>query len=305
MFGGVDEFPPRFFDGMEADEDSSPTSNAHPHSSANAPSGRLASLLRRFRPQNETDELAQPPVRLGLHPRMLLARLASLVPRSPPENDASNELQQPSAPSRLDPHAFLARLSSLFPRSRLNTDEETDRHPTTPAASYPDAIINVLFSVFRSQSHINKEIELSQCVMHPRVAEVAPMRDREVLFVAPRPQPTQPSGTAIPGARPACPLPVRFLAYLVLFLCCASPLHTDGNTESTQQHHGQPQGPVQSQVSSVRTQPAAPSSSMTPTASDIHSAVPVAATGHPQLLPLRTRFVLFLCCASLPHADGH
>lgn len=136
---------------MEADDDSPPTGSAHPHSSANAPSGRLASFLRRFRPKNETDELTQPPVRPGLHPRMLFARLASLVPRSPPENDASNELQQPSAPSRLDPHALLARLSSLFPRSRLNTDEETDRHPTTPVASYQDAIINVLSSVFRSQ----------------------------------------------------------------------------------------------------------------------------------------------------------
>lgn len=155
------------------------------------------------------------------------------------------------------------------------------------------------------KSHINKEIELSQRVMHARVAEVAPMRDREVLFVAPRPQPTQPSGTAIPGAKLACPLPVRFLAYLVLFLCCASPLHADGNTESTQQHYSQPQGPVQSQASSVRTRPAAPSSSMTPTASDIHSAVPVAATGQSRLLPLRTRFVLFLCCTSPPHADGH
>ncbi|KAG2340200.1 hypothetical protein BDR05DRAFT_559059 [Suillus weaverae] len=42
-----------------------------------------------------------------------------------------------------------------------------------------------------------------------------------------------------------------------------------------------------------------------PTASNIHATAPVAATAQPRLLPLRTRFVLFLCCASPPHADGH
>lgn len=84
------------------------------------------------------------------------------------------------------------------------------------------------------------------------------MRDREVLFVAARRQPTQPNGTTIPNARPAYPLLVRLLAHLVLFLCCASPQHTDGNAQSTQQQHSQPQGPIQAQASSLQTQPAAP-----------------------------------------------
>ncbi|KAG1861739.1 hypothetical protein DFJ58DRAFT_245568 [Suillus subalutaceus] len=288
-YGGVDELPPRFFDGMEADDDSSPTSGAQSHSPASALLARLTSLLRRFQPDKaEANELPQPPTLSSLHPRVLFARVSSLMHRSPPENDASNE---PSMPSRLDLHALLARLSSLLPRSRLDTDEGTDPHPTTPLDSRPDALVDILSSLFRSQSHSNEEIEFPQSAICPDVVEVAPMRDREVLFVAARPQATQPN-VAMPGARPAYPLPVRLLAHLVLFLCCASPQHVDGNTQSAQQQQGQSQCPVQTQAS-------------TPTASDIHTTAPVTATAQPRPLPLRTRFVLFLCCASPPHADGH
>ncbi|KIK43515.1 hypothetical protein CY34DRAFT_708514 [Suillus luteus UH-Slu-Lm8-n1] len=38
----------------------------------------------------------------------------------------------------------------------------------------------------------------------------------------------------------------------------------------------------------------------TATAPDIHTTAPGAASVQPRPLPLRTRFVLFLCCASLP-----
>ncbi|KAG2338249.1 WD40 repeat-like protein [Suillus weaverae] len=94
-FGCDDVFSPRFFDGMEADDhDSSPTGDAHPHSSASALLVRLASLLHRFRPNNhDANEIPQPSTLSGLHPRVLFARLSSLIHCSPPENDASNELQ--------------------------------------------------------------------------------------------------------------------------------------------------------------------------------------------------------------------
>ncbi|KAG2343316.1 hypothetical protein BDR05DRAFT_963283 [Suillus weaverae] len=114
--------------------------------------------------------------------------------------------------------------------------------------------MDLLSSLFRSQPHTNKEIEFPQRATHPHVVEVAPMRDREVLFVAARPQPTQPNGTTIPGARPVYSLPVRLFAHVVLFLCCASPQHPDANAQSTQQL-GQSQGPVQTQASSLQTQP--------------------------------------------------
>ncbi|KAG1838017.1 WD40-repeat-containing domain protein [Suillus subalutaceus] len=254
-FGGVDELSPRFFDGMEADVDSSPTGSTHPHSSATPLLVRIFLLLNRFRfNKAEVTELPQPSTPSGLHLRVLFARLFSLVHRSPPENDAATELQQSSTPSQLDPHVLLIRLSSLWPRHRLNTDEETEPHPMTPS-----------------------EIELSQYTRRPHVVEVAAVRDREVIFTAPPlPQKTH-QQTQSDTQGHAHSLPVRMLAHLVLFLCCASPQHADTNTQSTQQH-GQPQGQVQAQVSSSQTWPATPLASATPPAPAVSTAAPGAAS---------------------------
>ncbi|KAG2335754.1 hypothetical protein BDR05DRAFT_953844 [Suillus weaverae] len=196
-----------------------------------------------------------------------------------------DDVDQPSTPSQLDPHVLLARLSSLFPRSRLNTDEETSPHPTMPSGLRLDALVDHLSSFFRSQPHTNDEIELSQRSRHPRVVEVACVRDREVIFTAPPPpqkiqQQTQShaqesSTTPLtPGTNPNTPrpryphsLPVRLLAHLVLFLCCASPQHPDASA----QQQGQSQGQVHAQASSSQTEPAAPSTSVTPTVPDTHA----------------------------------
>jgi hypothetical protein len=127
---------------------------------------------------------------------------------------------------------------------------------------------------------------------------------------------------AIPGARPTHSRLVRLLAHLMLFLCCTSAQRAGSNAQPTQhqlqgqaqthatssqpQHHqGQSQGPPQAQAPSSQAQPTASSASATPTAPDAHTIAPGAASVQPHPLPLRTRFVLFLCCASLPHADGH
>ncbi|KAG2343328.1 WD40 repeat-like protein [Suillus weaverae] len=288
-FGGVDVFSPQFFHGMETnDHDSSPTGDAHPHSSARALLARLTSPLHRFRPNNnDANELPRPPTLSGLHPHVLFARLSSLIHRSPPENDVPNELQQPSTPSRFDSHALFVRLSSLLPRSRRSTDEEIDPHPTTPSGSRPDALMDLLSSFFRSQPYTNEEIELSQRATRPHVVEVAPMRDREVIWVAERPQPhlshCQSAGAGTPGARPARSRPIRLLGHIGLFLCCVcSHQHPDGNARPTQQQQGQVQthvipqtqqqqqchshGQAQVQASSSQTPPAAPSTSAIPTA---------------------------------------
>ncbi|KAG2343251.1 WD40 repeat-like protein [Suillus weaverae] len=306
-FGCVDELSPRFFDGMEAN-DSSPTGDANLHFSASTFLARLSLLLRRFRPNNfEATELPQPSTPSRLHPRVLFARLAAFIHRSPPENDAPNELQQPSAPSRLDLHVILASLSSLLPRSRPNTDGEIEHHPTTPSGLRPDALIDFLSSLFHSQLHANEEIELSQYSRHPHVVEVAAVRDRQVLYVAPRPRPrphTQPNGTATPAQS----RPIQWWAHAVLFLCCASPQHIDGNTQPTQQQQQQqcqPQGPAQPQASSSQTQPAAAARSTTSPAPATSPTPPNAPNVRSRPLPLRARFVLFLCCVSSPHADGH
>ncbi|KAG1797756.1 uncharacterized protein HD556DRAFT_1355098 [Suillus plorans] len=292
-FGGVDELSPRFFDIMDA-HNSSPPGGARPHSSASVLTARLSSLFHHFRPDNaEATETSQPPTPSRLHPRLLFARLSSLIHRSSPENDALDELQQPSTPSRLDLHALLVHLSSLFPGSRLNTGGETEGHPTTPPGLRPDALIDRLSSFFRSQPHNDEEIELPQRPRRPHVVEVAAVRDRQALYVAPRPRPrprTQPNGTATHAQSQ----PITWWAHVVLFLCCVSLQHTHGNVIPTQQQQCQSQGPAQPQALSSQTQPAAVSDA-TPPASNVQS----------RPLPLRARFVLFLCCVSPPHADGH
>ncbi|KIK43473.1 hypothetical protein CY34DRAFT_710664 [Suillus luteus UH-Slu-Lm8-n1] len=179
--------------------------------------------------------------------------------RSPPENDAQDELQPPSRSSRSDPRVLLARLSSLFPRSQLNTDDEAELHPTTPLSSRPDALISRLSSLFRSQPHANEEIKLTQRPSRPGVVGVAAVRDRQALVVARGPQfekakrayeqaqlhaqaqalssHTQPadastSATPAPGTAAAQPPPIQWWAQIVLFLCCASPSHANGHEYS-------------------------------------------------------------------------
>ncbi|KAG1764682.1 hypothetical protein EV702DRAFT_105777 [Suillus placidus] len=202
---------------------------------------------------------------------------------------------QPSTPSRLDLHALFACLSPLLPRSRRNTDEETDPHPTAPSGSRPDALRDLLSSLFRSQPHANEEIELPQRVSCPYVVEVAAMRDSEVCLSLVCQ--SLASGDLYPGVIccwaaathsaqwyyctrcKTCVFTTRPTvgSSRAFFYCCASPQHANANAQSTQQH-GQSQGPVQTQVSSLETQPAAPSTSTTPTAPDTHTTAPVAAT---------------------------
>ncbi|KAG1720914.1 WD40-repeat-containing domain protein [Suillus occidentalis] len=230
-FGGVDELPLRFFDGMGVNDDSSTAGGAHPHSSANALLARLASLLHRFRPDNaDANEPSQPPMLSVLHLRVLFARLSSLIHRSPAENDAPNELQQPSTSSRLHLHAILVSLSSLFPHSQLNT-EETESHTVTPSRSRPNALMGLLSSRFRSQHHTSEEIELSQLAMHPQVVDVAPMRDKEVLFVAERAQAVRPhhQSAGTPHSRP-----IRLLGHIGLYLCCIGRTLKDTRTNGAQ-----------------------------------------------------------------------
>jgi hypothetical protein len=193
--GGVDELSPKFFDGMKGSDvrnhllndacpdlcsQSSTTGGALPHSSV---LDRLFSLFHRFRSNNvEATEPLQSSTPSVFHPRVLFTRLSSLVHRSPPKNDAPSKLQQPPTPSRLDRHALLARLSSLLPHLPLNTNEETELHPTTPSGLSLDAPIDRLSSFFRSQPHTRKETELSQYLGRPHIVEAAAVRDKEVYL---------------------------------------------------------------------------------------------------------------------------
>ncbi|KAG1832306.1 hypothetical protein DFJ58DRAFT_823310 [Suillus subalutaceus] len=71
----------------------------------------------------------------------------------------------------------------------------------------------------------------------------------------------------------------------------------------TRQPHGQSHG--QAQSSSLQSQPIAASTLTTPPAPDTNTATPGAATVRINLLPSLARLVPLLCCASLPHTNGH
>ncbi|KAG1762784.1 hypothetical protein EDD22DRAFT_1026131 [Suillus occidentalis] len=175
------------------------------------------------------------------------------------------------APPSADLHALLNRISSFFHHSRSDTDAATELQQR-PARS--------IFS------------------RGPRVVEVAAVQDRKPLAVAPQQvRRTHATSTTTPGATPK---PIPWWAHIVLFLCCASPRQPTQTQQ--QQQQSQAHGQVHTQGSS--SQPAASSTSMAP-APAISSAPPNTATVQLQPLPLRARVVLFLCCASPAHADGH
>ncbi|KAG1740567.1 hypothetical protein EDD22DRAFT_1008146, partial [Suillus occidentalis] len=146
-------------------------------------------------------------------------------------------------------------LSSLFARSQLNI-EDIELHTVTPTRSRPNALMSLLSSRFHSQHHTNEEIELLQRATRLHVVEVAPMWDREVLFVA---------------DLLVLPHQVQGLYIHAPFDCWV----TSGFISATQQQQGQSQGPVLIQVSSPQTTLATLSTSMTPT---VPATAPAAAT---------------------------
>ncbi|KAG2033213.1 hypothetical protein BDR03DRAFT_967968 [Suillus americanus] len=217
----------------------------------------------------------------------LLDRLSSLFRQSHSDTDGVLELQQRSRWSIFSHRGpRIVEAPTVQDRKALFVARQPERDKAKRAQQQ------------QTQSHSQAKISSSHIQSNPSTSGTPP---------AP--------ATTTPRARPAHSRLVRLLSQLVLFLCCASP--QGGNSHPTQQQsqsQAQPhatslqtqhqQGQSQAQASSSQTQPTAPSTSATP-AVNAHTTAPGAASGQPRPLPLRTRFVLFICCASLPHADGH
>ncbi|KAG1865797.1 quinon protein alcohol dehydrogenase-like superfamily [Suillus subalutaceus] len=282
---GVDELPPAFFDGMQSDIHD----GAQPHSSSSAFS-RLSSFLHRFLPDSDDAiKPPQPPRPSGLHLRVIIVRLSSLIHRSP----------NPPTPSESRPHALLGRLSSLLPHSWLNTDPATEPpQPTTPSGSRSDIHIGRLSSLFRSPPATNEQIEPPVCPRQTISSRRSP-HVVEALYVAPRPERDR-SRARLAGtsATTVQSPPLSLWTHLVLFLCCAS----QQADQTQQQLHDQ----VRAQASSHPQPPAtSTSTTRTPTALDTSTNAPGVANAQSRRVPLRARFVLFLCCVSPTHDDGH
>ncbi|KAG1898106.1 uncharacterized protein F5891DRAFT_487074 [Suillus fuscotomentosus] len=160
-----------------------------------------------------------------------------------PQSSPTRSTHRSPARSTLAP--LLKHFSSLFHHSHSNVDEATD---------------------------LQQRPRWSILSRGPRIVEVAAVKDREVIFTAPPPpektqqqtqshaqesSTTQPApGTNPTTPRRRYPLPVRLLAHLVLFCCCASPQHANENAQRTQQ-----QSQVHAQASSLQTQSTAASTS--------------------------------------------
>ncbi|KAG2746846.1 hypothetical protein P692DRAFT_20876141, partial [Suillus brevipes Sb2] len=143
------------------------------------------------------------------------------------------------APSMGISRVLLRHLPSLFRRSHSPTSEATEFQQRS----------RTRISIFSRRGPPTHSIEL----------EVAAIRDKQALYVAPRPErekakymqqqqsqaqallsQTQPTDASMPATPPATssttsgaantrPPPIPFWARLVLFLCCASPPHADGH----------------------------------------------------------------------------
>ncbi|KAG1870889.1 hypothetical protein F4604DRAFT_855767 [Suillus subluteus] len=247
----------------------------------------------------------------------------------------NNATRRPPIQARQIPQAFFdgvqngaqsyaarEHFSSLFHHSHSDTDGaiELQELPTRSIFSRRPPIVEVpavrdkkpLFVARRLKPDKAKRAQQQQAQSHDR-AKVSSSQTQPSDASAADTPPTP--GTTALRARPAHSRLVRLLSDLVLFLCCASPQHVGGNVQPTQlqesrsqghatlpqtQHRqGQSQGQPQAQVSS-QTQPATPSTSATRLALDSRT---TPASGQPRPLPLRTRFILFLYCASPPYAD--
>lgn len=217
-FGHANEHSPRFFDSTHANSPSSAIPGVHAKFSALL--GRFPSLLHRSQ-HNQMIETLHPPVPSESRLHALLHRLRSLPNIG---TDEISELPQPPMISRFRPQVLLSHLSSLLPRPQFYADGATEpQRSQTPSESRPGALISRLSSLFRSAPNADEAIELQQHSPEPatfphrspHVVDVSAMRDREVIYVARRPETASEMARRVKNPKPW----VR----VVFFLCCVSP----------------------------------------------------------------------------------
>ncbi|KIK35344.1 hypothetical protein CY34DRAFT_812241 [Suillus luteus UH-Slu-Lm8-n1] len=216
-FGDAYELSPRFFGTTQANAPSSAIPSARAKFSAVL--GHFPSLLHRSR-HNQTIETRHPPVPSESRLHALLHHLRSL-PNTGTEE--ISELPQPPMISRFRPQVLLGHLSSLFSRPQLHTDETIEpQRSQTPSESRPVALIGRLSSLFRPPPNANEAIELQHSpepatfsYRSSHVVDVSAMRDREVIYVARRPETASEMAKRVKNPKPW----VR----VVFFLCCVSP----------------------------------------------------------------------------------
>ncbi|KAG2342298.1 WD40 repeat-like protein [Suillus weaverae] len=146
------------------------------------------------------------------------------------------------------------------------------RAAPVPSSANPRALLIRFSSLFHySHSNTDEPTELQQRTISshhsPRTVKVAAVRDKQALFVARRPE--------------------------------------YDKAKQTHQQQQQSRLECQAQASTSHTHPAAASTSATPHAPSTNTTTAGTAVVQPTPIPMWARFVLFICCASPPHANGH
>ncbi|KAG2343315.1 WD40 repeat-like protein [Suillus weaverae] len=255
-----------------------------------------------------------------IHATLKKAGLEDLlsIPRVPARKslkDSGASRRPPIHARRISPGFF----DGVQPSAARGTHTLSTAHNPRSAQQYfsanPRLLLDRLSSfVHQSRSSADEATELQQRPRRsifsrgPRIVEVATVQDRKPLAVAPRQvqerSHTRPPGTTAPGATPTQSRPIPLWAHVVLFLFCTSARQA---TQTQQQQQSQAYSQVEAQASSSQAHPTAAAASMltTPAPTTTSTTPPNPATVQSQPLPLRARIVLFLCCASPAHADGH
>ncbi|KAG1755327.1 hypothetical protein EDD22DRAFT_1052743 [Suillus occidentalis] len=173
----------------------------------------------------------------------------------------SNATRRPPIQARRIPQGF-------FDGAQNGAQSSATRGTYSRPRSTQAPLLDRFASLFR-HSHADGAIELQQrptrslFSRRPPTVEVPAVRDKQSLFVARRPERDKATQTqqqqsqshgqgssttphapgtnvATPGARPTNSRLVRFLAHLVLFLCCTSAQRAGANLQPTQlQGHAQ------------------------------------------------------------------
>ncbi|KAG1755325.1 WD40-repeat-containing domain protein [Suillus occidentalis] len=212
-----------------------------------------------------------------VHAILKKAGLEDLLP-STPNVPTKKPLMNSNATRR--PPIQACRIPQGFFDGAQNGAQSSATHSTYSRPHSTQApLLDRFASLFR-HSHADGAIELQQrptrslFSRQPPTVEVFAVRDKQSLFVARWPerdkatqaqqQQSQSQGqgssttphapgtnAATPGARPTNSRLVRFLAHLMLFLCCTSAQHAGASLQPTQlQGHAQTQPQPQAQVSS-------------------------------------------------------
>ncbi|KAG1838037.1 hypothetical protein DFJ58DRAFT_814803, partial [Suillus subalutaceus] len=176
----------------------------------------------------------------------------------------SNAARRPPIQARrIQPAFFDGVQSGAQSSTARGTHRSLANNPRTSLLEHFSSLFHYSHRNTNDATELRQRPRRSIFFRGPPIVEVPLVKDREVIFTAPPPpqkaqQQTQSHAQGsstiqpAPGTSPTTPpakhthsLPVRLLAHLVLFLCCASPQHANANAQSTQQ---QGQSQCQAQV---------------------------------------------------------